>query len=44
MNTPMQSQTSKTLQTSMPFAGPVLALAAMLIIAAGSGVAMMMAG
>jgi hypothetical protein len=39
----IQSRTSKTLQTSLPFASPVLALAAMLLIAAGNGVAAMMA-
>ncbi|HZG08141.1 MAG TPA: hypothetical protein VEZ70_04075 [Allosphingosinicella sp.] len=42
MKTIIQSQTSKTLQTSLPFASPVIALAAMLLIAAGSGVAAMM--
>jgi hypothetical protein len=44
MNTALQSQTSKSLQTSLPFVGPLFALAAMLIVAAGSGVAMMMVG
>jgi hypothetical protein len=39
-----QSQTSKSLQTALPLAGPMLALVSMLILAAGSGVAVMMAG
>jgi hypothetical protein len=44
MNILKQSQTSKALQTSLPFAGPVIGLASMLIVAAGSGIAMMMVG
>jgi hypothetical protein len=43
MKTMIQSQTSKTLQASMPFASPAIALLTMLLIAAGSGVATMMA-
>jgi hypothetical protein len=42
MKTMIQSRTSRNLQASLPFASPVIALAAMLLIAAGSGVAVMM--
>lgn len=42
MNAMIQSRTSKNLQTSLPFASPVMALVAMLLIAAGSSLGVMM--
>ena len=42
MKTMIRSQTSRNLQTLLPFASPLAALAAMLLIAAASGIAVMM--
>jgi hypothetical protein len=42
MTTQAQTQTSKSVQTALPLAGPLLALVSMLIVAASSGVAIMM--
>jgi hypothetical protein len=42
MTTAVQSQTSKNLQISLPLAAPLAALCTMLVLVAGTGVAMMM--
>jgi hypothetical protein len=42
MKTAVQSQVSKSLQISLPLVAPFLALGSMLVIVAGTGIAMMM--
>lgn len=44
MNILKQSQTSKTLQRTLPIAGPLVALTSMMVVVAGSTAVMLMVG